>query len=404
LKKIIICGPPHSGKSVFLANVMAKLPCDQYILIYGCPDGEGHWSNIANQSVAKVIRQKGHFDATFMSFVTRSIRNAEQRLVLVDVGGIRSPQNETIFRECEGYVILSSSPEEISAWREFGDGLGLKCLAELDSRLSEEESVVYPDQGDGILRGLVVGLERGTFVCSAVIDALVERFKGIITANSQMTQAEEQADISGLALADEIGIEDRTDPFLGYRPWHLDLALKAVKRLVAKPLVRIWNVRSFWTAAAICILLKRSVVELFDVSNGYIAIPDLKPKKAGSPIGLDWKTIERDDFTIVKFKIQGDIFNISSLHTAYPPAVNKGKGVIISGHGPIVLSATIARAYGKAGHPFVSMFAAAESGREQVSLNGKKWDEVYPDRGPCVKISGPEVGNLIPVPAEDLKF
>ncbi len=404
MKKIIMCGPPHSGKSVFLANIMAKLPCDQYILIYGCPDGEGHWSNIANQNVAQVIRQKGAFDATFMSFTTRSIRNAEQRLVLVDVGGRRSTQNETIFRECEGYVILSSSPEEIPAWREFGDGLGLKCLAELDSRLSEEESVVYPEKEDGVLRGLVVGLERGTFVDSPVIDALAERFKAIITANSQMTQAEEQADISGIQLADEIGIEDRTDPFLGYRPWHLALALKAVKRLVSKPLVRIWNIRSFWTSAAMCILFRKSVVELFDVSNGYIAIPDLKPKKSGSPIGLDWKVNEKDDYTIVNFKIQGDIFNISALHTIYPPAVNKAKGVIISGKGPIVLAATIGRAYGNSKHPFIAMFAAAESGREQLSLQGQKWDEVYPGCGPCVEIAGQEIGRLFPVSAEDLKF
>ncbi|MFA6514527.1 MAG: CRISPR-associated protein Csx3 [Patescibacteria group bacterium] len=383
---------------------MAKLPCDQYILIYGCPDGEGHWSNIANQSVAQVIRQKGAFDATFMSFVTKSIRSAEQRLVLVDVGGRRSTQNENIFRECEGYVILSSSPEEIPAWREFGDGLGLKCLAELDSRLSDEESVVYPDQGDGVLRGLVVGLERGTFVCSAVINALAEKLKEIIATNSQMTLAEEQADISGIQLADQIGIEDRTDPFLGYRPWHLAPALKAVKRFCTKPLIRIWNIRSFWTAAAMVIAFRKSVVELFDVSNGYIAIPDLKPKKNGSPLGLDWKTSEFDDFTIVNFRIQGDIFNISALHTIYPPAVNKTKGVIISGRGPIVLAATIGRAYGNAKHPFIAMFAAAESGREQASLQGQKWDEIHPGCGPCVEIAGKNIGRLIPVAAEDLKF
>ena len=383
---------------------MAKLPCDQYILIYGCPDGEGHWSNIANQNVAQAIRQKGAFDATFMSFVTRSIRNAEQRLVLVDVGGRRSNQNETIFRECEGYVILSSTPEEISAWREFGDGLGLKCLAELDSRLSDEESVVYPDQGDGILRGLVVGLERGTFVQSAVIDALVERFKVIIAVNSQMTLAEEQADISGIQLADEIGIEDRSDPFLGYRPWHLEPALKAVKRFSQKPLIRVWNIRSFWTAAAMVISFRKSMVELFDVSNGYIAIPNLKPKKSGSVIGLDWKVQEKDDYSIVHFKIQGDIFNISGLHAIFPPSVNKTKGVIISGRGPIVLAATIARAYGNAKHPFIAMFAAAESGREQVSLQGQKWDQVHSNCGPCVEIAGKNIGRLIPVAAEDLKF
>ncbi len=404
MKKVIVCGPPHSGKSVFLANIMAKIPCDQYILIYGCPDGEGHWSNIANQNVAQAIRQKGVFDATFLNFITKSIRNAEQRLVLVDVGGRRSSENEIIFRECEGYIILSSSPEEISAWRQFGDGLGLQCLAELDSRLSTEESVLYPNQGDGILRGLVVGLERGTFVNSVVIDVLVKRFKAIITANSQMTLAEKEADISGIQLADKIGIEDRTDPFLGYRPWHLMPALKAVKRLYSKKIIRIWNIRSFWTASAMVIAFQKSLVELFDVSNGYIAIPSLKPKKSGSEIGIDWRVNEFDDFTIVNFRINGDIFDISTLRKVYPPAVNQAKGVIISGRGPIVLGATIARAYSNGKHPFIAMFAAAESGRKQLSLNGQKWDEVYPVCGPCVEIAGQNIGRLIPVNTENLKF
>lgn len=383
---------------------MAKLPPDHYILIYGCPDGENHSSNIANQAIAQIVRQKGHFDLTFIAFATKSIRNAEQRLVLVDVGGVRSPENEKIFKECDGYVILSSTPEEISLWREFGDRLGLKCLAELDSRLSEEKSVIYPDQSDGILRGLVVGLERGETIMSPVIDALTEKFICIITENSEITLAEQVADINGVKIADQVGITDRSDPFLGYRPWHLAPALQAVKNLVGQPQVKIWNMRAFWVVSALCVMLRRSVVELFDVSNGYVSIPNLKPKKSGSEIGLAWDVMEMNDYTIVNFKIVNDIYNISALHLACPPAVNPNKGVIISGVGPIVLLATIARAYGNVKHPFIAMFAPAESGRGQNSLEGRRWDEVYPKSGPCVEIVGKNIGRLIPVSAEMLKF
>ena len=28
--KIVFCGPPHSGKSVFVANLVEKLPTDDY--------------------------------------------------------------------------------------------------------------------------------------------------------------------------------------------------------------------------------------------------------------------------------------------------------------------------------------------------------------------------------------
>ena len=43
--KIVFCGPPHSGKSVFIANLIDKLPSDGYTIIRACPDGEGTWSN-----------------------------------------------------------------------------------------------------------------------------------------------------------------------------------------------------------------------------------------------------------------------------------------------------------------------------------------------------------------------
>ena len=48
--KIVFCGPPHSGKSVFIANLIDKMPTDAYTIIRACPDGEGTWSNNKNQN------------------------------------------------------------------------------------------------------------------------------------------------------------------------------------------------------------------------------------------------------------------------------------------------------------------------------------------------------------------
>lgn len=402
MRHIVICGPPHSGKSVFLANLMRFLPPDKYMLIYGCPDGEGHWANQANQGLVSVIRQKGKFDENFLTNVTSYIRNADQKLVLVDVGGRRTPENERIFKECEGYIILSSKKEEIVEWRKFGDGLGLKCLAELDSSL-QGESVIYPDQGDGILRGLVVGLERGTYVQSPVIDKLVEKLCEIINKNGDKTLAETQADINGVAIADQIGIVDRNDPWMGYRPWHIVPTLQAISHLTKQKLVKVWNIRSAAVGAAIAAFLKRSKVELFDVSLGYVMLPDLRPKAKGSPFGLQWEVIERDEYTLVKFKIaNGGIYNATWLHTAFPPRVNRNKGVVLSGKGPIWLFSTMVRAYSKT-NPWAALFSAAESGREQPSLEGRKWDEVYPNDAPAVEVFGNKIGRLVAVPSELLK-
>ena len=64
--KIIFCGPPHSGKSVFIANLIDKLPSDAYTIIRACPDGEGTWSNNQNQNETSIVRKKGKFTKSFI--------------------------------------------------------------------------------------------------------------------------------------------------------------------------------------------------------------------------------------------------------------------------------------------------------------------------------------------------
>ena len=59
--KIVFCGPPHSGKSVFIANLIDKLPTDAYTIIRACPDGEGNWSNNKKQDETAIVRKKGKF-------------------------------------------------------------------------------------------------------------------------------------------------------------------------------------------------------------------------------------------------------------------------------------------------------------------------------------------------------
>lgn len=46
--KIVVCGPPHSGKSVFIANLEKRLPTNSFKTIRVHRDGEGTWSNNPN--------------------------------------------------------------------------------------------------------------------------------------------------------------------------------------------------------------------------------------------------------------------------------------------------------------------------------------------------------------------
>src|SRR5258708_24305634 len=60
--KIVVAGPPHSGKSVFLGALSDNLPREDYYLFRACPDGEGSWlgRNYDDAEVVK-LRRKGKF-------------------------------------------------------------------------------------------------------------------------------------------------------------------------------------------------------------------------------------------------------------------------------------------------------------------------------------------------------
>lgn len=65
-RAIAFVGPPHSGKSVFLAEMYRQLLAnpkigDKAFLQRACPDGEGMWSAEADQELVKKIRRKGKF-------------------------------------------------------------------------------------------------------------------------------------------------------------------------------------------------------------------------------------------------------------------------------------------------------------------------------------------------------
>jgi len=372
------------------------------MLIFGAPDGEWHWSNEADQDLVRATRQKKAFTDDFAENIVKAIESAEQRLVLVDTGGKRLPPNHEIFATCDGFIILSSSREEMTEWRKFGEAQGCQCIAELDSVL-HGTCELYPDAGDGIIRGRISGLERGRKVCSPVLEKVAESLRAIIAENAGITVAELLADINGLLLAEYLRIEDRTDPYLGVRPWHIAPAIRLAGRIRLKT-VRIWNVRASFLSCAFAAALP-GAVELFGVSEGYVRLPEIEPRGNGAG-ELEWNVFELPEFTLVSYRKTG-FFTKEMLAGVVPPVVNPGKGMVLATDGPpIWLDATIARSYAKAGISWLAVFVPVESGRIQPSFNGLRWDEAYPEAGPCALVFGPEerLGELVPVPISLLKW
>lgn len=171
---VAIGGPPHSGKSVFLAELyrqlLARRPAGVF-LQRACPDGEGMWSAESDPSLVAEIRRKGSFSQEFVLFTLKSIENLGKRfpILLLDLGGRRTAENAEILRRSTHVLILSSKDEENEPWSRFAAAEGCQTLAILASRLFElapgvlDTAKQTPDQpwsGQVPLRGELWQLDR----------------------------------------------------------------------------------------------------------------------------------------------------------------------------------------------------------------------------------------------------
>lgn len=171
---VAVGGPPHSGKSVFLAELYRQLLARRSSGVFlqrACPDGEGMWSAESDPAVVAEIRRKGAFSEEFMSFVLKGIENLGRRfpILLLDLGGRKTAENAEILRRSTHLLVLSSKDEENEPWSQFAAAEGCQTLAVLASRLFElapgvlDTAKQTPDQpwsGEIPLRGELWQLDR----------------------------------------------------------------------------------------------------------------------------------------------------------------------------------------------------------------------------------------------------
>lgn len=167
MKKIILAGPPRSGKSCLregLKQAIKALPGAPYpYVITACPDGEGSWfqETVQNNSVLAAeckAAYKAKFTPEFVRRITESVKNCSLELTLIDIGGMITPENMAICADATHIIILSSDYAKMEEWREFASELGLVILAEIYSDYNGVADTVV----DGpILKGSVHHLERG---------------------------------------------------------------------------------------------------------------------------------------------------------------------------------------------------------------------------------------------------
>lgn len=190
--KIVLCGPPRSGKSCLrqgLKDAVRGMPGAPYpYIITGCPDGEGSWFQEtvnADAALAAACKAayKSKFTPEFVRRVADSVKACALPLVLIDIGGIPSAENREICASATHAILLAGDMGRLPEWRRFCEELHLSVLAEIWSDYHGQEDAVPSLGEDGIWRGSVHHLERGEPVgerptIKALAEILVRMVRG----------------------------------------------------------------------------------------------------------------------------------------------------------------------------------------------------------------------------------
>ena len=401
--KIVFCGPPHSGKSVFIANLRDKLPSDAYTIIRACPDGEGSWSNNKDQEEISMVRKKGKFTKTFIDDSCVAIDNQINKIVIVDVGGVMSKENEQIFRHCDSFVILSSDEEKKKEWLEFGERLGLECIGCIDSSLEGKEEIYSRTP---YLQGRIVGLERGEILEDSLI---INALSSDIVRKSKYALKEEikSENFTGNMIDDtELGFE------LGYGKEILTedgIPMKKVKwKEEALPMIykkiqgeidpnkplKINGIRATFILSGICKAAKQMGVKdisAYDIRlKQYIPIKQI-PKQKGikQARGLSYNIIENTENIFMDIDITNEKYSLEDYEEAVLPEIKEGKNLYLSGRMPLWLLASISNSYdsnriftfqpGK-GFTCISSIDLKEVGTVVDGIDGINLDKYFEDK------------------------
>ncbi|MBW4592508.1 MAG: CRISPR-associated protein Csx3 [Brasilonema angustatum HA4187-MV1] len=153
--KVVLCGPPQSGKSCLREglkqSILGTLGAPYPYVITACPDGEGSWYQKTyeqNQELATDNKycQRSNVTPEFAQEAAQWVKNANQLINIVDVGGKITPENETIMQPASHAVILAGDTTKFAEWEEFCQKLNLKIVAKIHSQLdATEDEVILAD-------------------------------------------------------------------------------------------------------------------------------------------------------------------------------------------------------------------------------------------------------------------
>ncbi|MBN2007627.1 MAG: hypothetical protein JXA21_30060 [Anaerolineae bacterium] len=341
---ILIGGPPHSGKSVLtysLTHALRERGVKHYV-IRAAPDGEGDWSNEADQNLVRELRFKGEFTPAFTDFVCRSLRQRHYP-VLVDAGGRPTPEQERIFDECTHAVLLTPNAQAQAHWRALCEQHALPIIADLTSQLQGNPHITA---GAPILEGVITGLERRCTASGPVFEALVEKVAAVLSYDADelfrriesACPVETVIDLQRLASTFNV-------PFEGQRPqWQPHHLSSLLNYLPAATSLGLYERGTNWIYAAVALLSLPADFYQFDPRLGWVPARTLhKGQAPGQAINV--KEYSLPDGIHLEFEIPATLLDYAELPNLVVPELPPDRGVILGGKIPYWLYTSLARTY-----------------------------------------------------------
>lgn len=353
--KVVVCGPPHSGKSVFIGGLCENLPRDQRYLFRACPDGE--FTLMYQGNGAEQYRRKGKFTQEMVDWYCQSLKSCKfAPIVLVDVGGIPSQENRRILIEggVSHALILAGDLGKVAEWQQFLDSCGAEVVAVIHSD--------YDGKSDDIVSDPMVvhHLERGDESVSArpAILAVAEKILKLSSLSSKETSMSDNslqfAPLTVSAIASAIGkVEAEKTLPNGRVVKGIDWAGEDLPKIAdllhnlsafMPECVDIDGAGPAWLMSAIAHECHPRAVRL-NSPDGYVGVGCQKPSGSGEGLAFTMKA-GPGGWTVVEYALDPSRpMSPSELDGIAPPMVGLSDRVILSGRGPNWLMASLAMSY-----------------------------------------------------------
>lgn len=379
--KVVVMGPPHSGKSVFIDALSREIdPELDMTMIGGCPDGEGLWlqRHYDNPEVAK-LRRKGAFTPEFVEHARRSVEEFNGPLALIDIGGRVSDENREIAAGATHAVILAGDLGRVSEWQDFADELGIPVIAKLHSHYAGNGDVVHTATDKRVVASTHY-LERGTGgkereSVTAVADMLGAMTRGNVAYWQSAAERKTSADTVEVTRAELLGALGRdgvlsADDIAGlYRLYEGEVSGKTC---------RFTGFDRGRELVALCFAaLENGAVKVEDNSMRTGAIEITRIEQEGEGLQderFEYTVTELDDGSVLVDVRLGDIIESDDMQTMRMPEVSDRK-VVISGRIPHWLRASMAVSYAET-CPAVAIFTPGEGNMTVWSHNRDEIGEV----------------------------